>query len=101
MQVSVRVNFPVHKWLLYKMGVTSPQSLLEVALLLHLKAAFFFSGPHHMVQLISTHKLFSAFLTDKRPFYSRNSCYDLKGHDLAFHPVLAILNPQLTPVFTV
>lgn len=50
---------------------------------------------------MSTRKLSSAFLTDKHPFYNRNSCYDSKGHNLAFHPVLAILNLQLTPVFTV
>lgn len=83
------------------MGVISSQSLLELALVLHLKIAFVFSGSHQSPLWISTHKLSSAFLTDKHLFYSTNSCYDLKGHDLAFHPVSAILNLQLTAVFTV
>lgn len=83
------------------MGVISSQSLLELGLVLHLKIAFVFSGSHQSQLWISTQKLSSAFLTDEHLFYSINSCYDPKGHDLAFHPVLAVLNLQLTTVFTV
>lgn len=82
----------------YGMGVISFYSLLEVSLMLHIKITFAFSGSHQSQPGV-TDQYTQDFL---RVFHSQGkSCYDLKGHDLAFHPVLAILNPQLLTVFYV
>lgn len=63
------------------MGVISFYSLLETGLMLHIKITFAFSGSHESQPGV-TDQYTQDFL---RIFNSQGkSCYDLKGHDLAF-----------------